>query len=110
MENSKINPGEFDTKVNVVSVTQSLGPQGQKRRTVESCGDVWALVEPLTDEMVADDNFESATSVRVTMYKIAGLTTRWQLVIAGVTYEIRSIDPIERWSPYFVLTARTIEQ
>ena len=110
MENSKINPGEFDTQVTVMSVTQTIGGEGQKTITSTQYGVVWAKVEPITDEMVADDNYESATSIQVTMHKIASLTTRWQLVIDGVTYEIRSVDPIERWSPYCILTARTIEQ
>lgn len=109
MENSKINPGEFDTQVTVMSVAQTIGDQGQKTVTATSFGVVWAKVDPLTDEMVSDDNYESITSIQVTMHKIPSLTTRWQLVIGGVTYEIRSIDPIERWSPYFILTARTIE-
>lgn len=110
MENNRINPGELDTKITVQSVSQTRGGEGQKSRAFVTYGDVWAKVEPLTDESVSDDNFEAVTTVSVTLYKIPALTSRWRLLISGVPYEIVSIDPISRWSAFNVLTARTIQK
>ena len=110
MEANHINIGQLDTKITVVQITLRRGSQGQKQRTQSVYGDVMAFLEPLTDEMVSDDNLEARTGMSVTIYKIPALTVRWQLVIGGVPYEIRSIDPISRWSPLCTLTAYTIEK
>ena len=110
MEAHRINIGELDTQVTLVEVTQTIGVQGQKQRTETDYATVYAYLEPLTDEMVSDDNLEARTSVAVTIYKVPRLTTRWLLRIGGVPYEIRSIDPISRWSTLCTLTAYTIEK
>ena len=110
MQNNRVNPGELDTKITVQAVSQTRGDQGQKSRSFVTYGEVWAKVEPLTDESVSDDNYEAVTSVSVTLYKIPALTTRWRLVIGGVPYEIASIDPISRYSAFNILTARTIQK
>lgn len=110
MEANRVNIGLMDTKITVVQVTIGRGAQGQKQRTESVYGDVMAYLEPLTDEMVSDDNLEARTGMSVTIYKIPALTVRWQLVIGNVPYEIRSIDPISRWSPLCTLTAYTIEK
>lgn len=110
MEANRVNIGLMDTKITVVQVTIGRGAQGQKQRTESVYGDVMAYLEPLTDEMVSDDNLEARTGMSVTIYKIPNLTVRWQLVIGSVPYEIRSIDPISRWSPLCTLTAYTIEK
>ena len=110
MEVNRVNIGLMDTKITVVQVTIGRGTQGQKQRTESVYGDVMAYLEPLTDEMVSDDNLEARTGMSVTIYKIPALTVRWQLVIGSVLYEIRSIDPISRWSPLCTLTAYTIEK
>lgn len=110
MEANRVNIGLMDTKITVVQVMIGRGAQGQKQRTESVYGDVMAYLEPLTDEMVSDDNLEARTGMSVTIYKIPNLTVRWQLVIGNVPYEIRSIDPISRWSPLCTLTAYTIEK
>lgn len=110
MEENRINIGGLDTMVTVVAVAQTIGNEGQKQITTSTFGKVWAHLDPLDDEAVSDDNLEATTSVAVTIYKIKNLTTRWQLIIEGVTYRIRSIDPISRWSPFCTLTASTVER
>lgn len=110
MEAHRINIGEMDTLVTLVEVTQTIGAQGQKQRTETDYATVYAYLEPLTDEMVSDDNLEARTSLAVTIYKVPRLSTRWLLRIDGVSYEIRSIDPISRWSTLCTLTAYTIEK
>lgn len=110
MEEHRINIGELDTLITLVEVTQTIGTQGQKQRTESDYAEVFAYIEPLTDEMVSDDNLEARTSLSVTIYKVPRLNTRWLLRIDGVPYEIRSIDPISRWSTLCTLTAYTIEK
>lgn len=108
MENGRYNPGELDSRITVLSVTQSRGTQGQKKTTTATYGEVYAKVTPVTDDFVADDNYEALTTVTVLMYKIPAMTTRWELVIDGIKHSIISIDPISRWSPFCNVTARTI--
>ncbi len=104
------NIGEMDTLITVQSVVQTIGDRGQKKVTVTKHADVYAKVDRRTNEVVDDGNLEAGETVEVTMYKIPALTSRWQLVIAGVPYEIVSIDPISRLSNLNVITARTIQK
>jgi head-tail adaptor len=110
MQNERYNPGELDTRITVLSVTQTRGDQGQKTKAPSVYGDVFAKVTPSTDDFVSDDNYEALTTVSVLIYKIPALQTQWRLRIDGVEYEITGIDPISRWSPFCVLTARTISK
>lgn len=110
MQNDRFNPGELDTRITVLSVAQSLGDEGQKQKTPSVYGDVLAQVVQSTDDFVSDDNYEALTTVSVKIYKIPNLTTRWRLRIDGIEYEIIAVDPISRWSPVCVLTARTISK
>ena len=110
MQNERYNPGDLDTRITVLSVTQTRGDQGQKTKAASVYGDVFAQVIPTTDDFVSDDNYEALTTVSVKIYKIPALQTQWRLRIDGVEYEITGIDPISRWSPFCVLTARTISK
>ena len=103
------NPGKLDKLITVLSVTPSRGAQGQKKVTTATYGRVYAHVEPVTDEMVSDDNLEASTTMAVTIYKIPSMTTRWKLLIDGVTYEITSIDRQDRLSNYYTVSVKTIE-
>lgn len=104
------NPGQLDTLITVLAVTQSRGAQGQKQTTTSVYSQVYAHLEPETNEMVSDDNLEASTTMAVTIYGIPEMTTRWKLVIKGVTYEIVSIDRQDRLSHYYTLSVKTIEQ
>lgn len=108
MENGRYNPGELDTRITVLSVSQTRGTQGQKTKAQNIYGDVFARVSPITDDFVSDENYEALTTVSVLMYKIPSMSTQWRLSIGGVVYEIIGIDPISRWSPFCSVTARTI--
>jgi len=110
MEANRVNIGELDTLVTFYSVERGIGDQGQKTTQRTQHCRLYAKLEPLTDEYVSDDNLEARTSLSVTTYKVAGMNIRWQLEINGVDYEIKSIDPISRWSPLCVITAATIEK
>lgn len=107
---SYVNIGELDTKVEVWSNTTGRGNQGQNTRVRTKHGDVFAKVDRDFDDGVSDDNYESGTEVSVLMYKIPAMTTRWQLVIEGVPYEITNIRPLSRISPFCSVSARTIQK
>ncbi len=107
---SNVNIGELDTLVTLISVTPSIGSQGQKTVARATYGQVYAKVEPTTDEYISDDNLEARTGASVTIYKVEGLSTRWEVVIDSVSYAIRGIDPISRLSPFCVLSVQTIEK
>lgn len=106
---NRINPGEFDTKVTMQSVTASRGSQGQRIVSHTDYSSPFAKIERDIDESVTDNNLEAGQSIKLTTYKIAELTTRWRVIVAEKPYEIRSIDPIDRMSPYFILSLHAID-
>ena len=107
MEN-RINIGEMDTLVTVMRCTQSTGSQGEKQFIFSHYGDVFSKVERNVSETIANTNLEEGDYVQLTIYKIAALTTRWQIVLHGRNYEITGIDPVSRVSPVCVLTIHAI--
>ena len=108
MEN-RINIGEMDTLVQLYSVEMSKGAQGQivKTRTLHSS--VFAKVEQDVGESVADYNLEQGDTVRLTVYKVSALTTRWEVKVGDTMYGISAIDLVSRTSPLCILTLRTME-
>lgn len=108
MEN-KINIGELDTLVTIQSCELTIGHQGQKTKVFADKGKVWAKVERNVDETIGESNLEAGQSILLTCYKIAGLTTRWRVLVEGKPYEIRSIDPVSRVSPLNILTLFAID-
>lgn len=105
-----VNIGDLDTKIAVWAIAQGRGSEGQNTRTRTKHSEVFARVERTADDGVSDDNYESGTTVSVLMYKIQAMTTRWQLEIDGVPYEITSIRPLSRISPFCEVSARTIQK
>jgi len=105
-----VNIGELDTLITVQSITQTIGDRGQRKVIATKYADVYAKLDRRVNESVEDGNLESGEVINVTMYKIPTLTTRWQLLIGGIPYEIVSIDPIDRLSALNVITARTIQK
>ena len=107
MEN-RINIGELDTLVTLRKVAVSDGSQGAKKFTFTDYADVYAKVERNVSELVSDTNLEEGQYIRLTIYKVASLTTRWQVAVAGRSYEITAIDPVSRVSPVCVLSLHAI--
>ena len=105
---SKFNIGEMDTLVTVNKVTQATGSQGEKKFTYTFFRDVYAKVERNVSEIVSNTNLEQGDYVQLTIHKIAELTTGWQIMLQGRTYEITGIDPISRVSPVCVLSIHSI--
>lgn len=109
MENRLANVGGMDTLVTVRSCEITTGTQGQKVYGFTDHSKVFANVERSVDENIDYGNLEAGQTLTVTIYKIAGLTTRWQLVIEGKAYSITNIDPISRYSPLCYLTCQAID-
>ena len=107
MEN-RINIGELDTLVTVMRCTQATGTQGEKQFVFTRYGDVYAKVDRSVNETIANTNLEEGDYVELTIYKIRELTTRWQIVLRGRSYEITGIDPVSRVSPLCVLSIHAI--
>ena len=101
--------GDFDTKVTIREKVLSTGDQGQKTYTwkVHSC--VWAKVVRRVAEMIDYGNLEDGHSLEVHIYKIPCLDTRWQVVVDGIAYEIRSVDMVDRISPVCILSLFAID-
>lgn len=109
MASKKVNIGELDTKVGLYSLKLTTGSKGEKVKTYEKHSDVFARIDRNTQESVNDYNLESGASLLVTIYKVAGLTTRWRVRVEGKDYEVISVDPIERQSQFCTLGLNAIE-
>ena len=109
MNNERVNIGELDTLVTVYSVAISTNERAAKVYTPSFHSRVFAKIEQTIDESVNNTNLESVYSATATIYKIPGLTTRWQLDIRGVRYSIEAVNPISRISPFCELSIKRIE-
>lgn len=101
--------GDFDTLVTIRRKTITTGDQGQKTYAWTEHSKVWAKVVRSVAQMVDYGNLEDGNSLEVHIYKIPGLDTRWQVVVDGKPYEIRSVDMIDRISPVCVLSLFAID-
>ena len=108
MENL-INIGELETLVTLFAPTASLGSEGEKCSTYTAHSSVFAKVDQDTVDQLAYDNFDGRDNVALTIYKVPGLTTRWQVGISGKRYEILSIDQVSRVSPLCTLSLQSID-
>lgn len=106
---NRINIGSLDTLVIVLKGEQSRNSQGAKSFTYTEHSRVFANVDRRIDEQVVTGNLEEGQFISLTVYKIAELTTRWRVVVEGRTYEITAIDPIERLSPFCILSLHAID-
>ena len=69
---------------------------------------MYAKVDRSVSELVSNTNLEEGQYIQLTIYKIPELTTRWQVIVDGISYEITGIDPISRVSPLCELTIHAI--
>ena len=108
MENL-INIGELDTLVTLLAPSVTLGSEGEKKSTYAEHSQVFAKVDRDTTDSLAYDNFDGRDNVSLTIYKVPAMSTRWEVVIEGKTYEILSIDPVSRVSPLCILSLQSID-
>ena len=100
--------GDFDEMVTIRERVVATGNQGQKTYAWRERSRVWAKVVRRASEMVDNGNIDDGKSLEVHIYKISGLDTRWQVIVDGKPYEIRSVDNINRISPVCVLSLYAI--
>jgi len=108
MEN-KINIGELDTKVTLYSPEVSMGAEGEKSATFAVHSRVFAKVDRTVTDQLAFDNYDGRDNASIVIYKVKGMTTRWQVGIGDKTYEILSIDSISRVSPLCEVSIQSID-
>lgn len=104
-----VNIGTMDTRIAVYECITEVGDIGQKKNRLVLRSNVFAAIERSINEQVSNSNLEAGDSITATIYKIHGLTTRWQVKIDGRMYSIAGIDPIDRYSPFCRLTLYIIE-
>jgi hypothetical protein len=71
---------------------------------------VWAKVDHTVDEQVSLGNLEAANVIYLTIYKVPQLDTRWRVIIGEDAWEITAIDSLDRLSPVYRLTLRSISK
>ena len=108
MEN-RINIGELDTLVTLFSPSASQGSEGEKKSSYTKHSDVFARIDRTTSDQLAFDNYDGRDVAVLSIYKVAAMTTRWQVGIQGRRYEILSIDPITRYSPLCEVNVQSID-
>lgn len=101
--------GGMDTLVEIQAGAAAKGSQGQKSFVFTHHSDVYARVDRNTEEAVSNGNLEEGHTLRLTVYKIPALTTRWRVLVDGKPYEIVSVDPVSRISPVCILTVNAID-
>ena len=108
MEN-RFNIGQMDTLVTLYAPQVSLGTEGEKKATFTVHSDVYAKVDSEVSDQLAFDNYDGRDNVSLTIYKVSGMSTAWQVGIAGKRYEVLSIDSISRVSPVCVVSIQSID-
>lgn len=108
MENL-INIGELDTLVTLFAPTAGIGGEGEKYSTYTVHSEVFAKVDRTVTDQLAFDNFDGRDAASLVIYKVRGMTTRWQVGIGDKIYEILSIDSISRVSPLCEVSVQSID-
>ena len=104
-----INIGELDTLVTLFSPSASQGSEGEKKSTYARHSDVFAKIDRTVSDQLAYDNFDGRDNAVLSIYKVSGMNTRWQVEIDGRRYEVLSIDPITRVSPLCEVNVQSID-
>ena len=95
-----VNIGRFDERITLLACETTRGSRGEKVETYHPVRETVAHVEPATSESDASNNIFSGHSINVTLYRVKGMDTRWRIQWQGKAYNIKTIDAIERISPF----------
>lgn len=106
---NEVNIGTLDTLVTLRTVVESQSAEGAKKYSFADFRNVYGNVDRRVNEQVNTGNLEEGDFVALTIYKVPELTTRWQVKIDGLSYEITAIDPIDRLSPFCILTLHALD-
>lgn len=104
----EVNIGTFDEVVYLYTCETSKDARGAKVESYQCAGQRLARVDLSSSETDADYNVFSERSITVTMYKVCGISTRWRLGWRGHYYNIQSVQPVDRMSPFTVVTAQEV--
>ncbi len=108
MEN-KFNIGQMDTLVTLYAPQVSLGTEGEKKSTYTVHSSVYAKVDSEVSDQLDFDNYDGRDNVSLTIYKVRGMNTAWQVEISGKRYEVLSIDSVSRVSPVCVVSLQSVD-
>jgi hypothetical protein len=108
MEN-RYNIGELDTLVTLYAPTAGMGSEGEKKSTYSVHSQVYAKVDREITDQLAFDNYDGEDNAAITIYKVRGMNTRWQVGISDKLYEILSIDTVSRVSPVCVVSIKSFD-
>ena len=108
MENM-YNIGELDTLVTLYAPTATRGSEGEKKSTYSVHSQVYAKVDREITDQLAFDNYDGEDNAAITIYKVPGMNTRWQVGISGKLYEVLSIDTVSRVSPVCVVSIKSFD-
>jgi len=87
-----MNPGDFDQRITIQGVSESVDTFGQRVQTFSTLAVVWAKVEEKRGSEGEDSNQIVATRMVEFLIRYrAGLNERMRIVYRGNTYMIESI-------------------
>ena len=101
----EVNIGSFDEVVELLECVTTKDERGAKVESFQLAARRVAHVEISSAETDSDYNVVSERSITVTMYKVCGIDTRWRIRWRGRQYGIKSVQPVDRMSPFTILTA-----
>jgi head-tail adaptor len=104
----KVDIGRFDEIVELLECHTTRGTRGEKIETYVPERKTVAHVEPATSETDADSNIYSGRSIVVSMYAVPEMSTRWRIAWRGTPYNIKTIDTIDRLSPFVRVYAQEV--
>lgn len=87
-----MNPGDFDQRITIQSVTEIADAFGQRIKTFSSLGIVWAKVEEKSgSEGEMSDQIVATRKVQFLIRWRDDLNERMRIIYRAKTYEIESI-------------------
>lgn len=95
-----VNIGRFDERITLLSCETTIGTRGEKVETYRPVRETVAHVEPATSESDASNNIFSGRSINITLYRVKEMDTRWRIRWRGKAYNIKTIDAVDRISPF----------
>ena len=104
----EVNIGSFDEIVELFSCFTTKDARGAKVESYTFAGMRLANVDLTSSETDADYNVVSERSITVTMHKVFSIDTRWRLRWRGHFYNIQSVRPVDRMSPFTIVTAEEV--
>ncbi|MCQ2137885.1 MAG: phage head closure protein [Bacteroidales bacterium] len=100
----RIDIGQMYERVTLQRCVVTAGAEGEKIETFEDVEEISAAVSVIAQESVDDGNVAQEEQIDVTIYR-RPMDSSWRLKWCGKSYNIRTITPVGRMSPFIRLTA-----